>query len=116
MKFAELAPGAVARVIRVGGQGAFRRRLMELGILPGTRLELVGIAPLGDPMELLVRGASLSIRRAQAEAVEVIAISAEELAREREQERAHAAERKRQREPGREHRADEPLARARGSR
>jgi Fe2+ transport system protein FeoA len=83
MRFAELGPGAVARVTRVGGQGAFRRRLMELGILPGTRLALTGIAPLGDPMELLVRGASLSIRRAEAQEVEVVLLDRDELARER---------------------------------
>jgi Fe2+ transport system protein FeoA len=71
MNLAELALGAVARVAHVGGSGSFRRRLMELGILPGTRVELVSIAPLGDPLELLVRGASLSIRREQAESVEV---------------------------------------------
>jgi Fe2+ transport system protein FeoA len=76
MTFAELVPGAVARVIRVGGEGAFRRRLMELGILPGTQVRLVGFAPLGDPLELLVRGASLSIRRAEAVKVEVIALPA----------------------------------------
>ncbi len=73
MNLAELAVGAVATVIRVGGCGSFRRRLMELGILPGTRVELVGVAPLGDPLELLVRGASLSIRRNEALEVEVAA-------------------------------------------
>jgi hypothetical protein len=56
---------------------------MELGILPGTRLALTGIAPLGDPMELLVRGASLSIRRAEAQEVEVVLLDRDELARER---------------------------------
>lgn len=61
----------MAQVLRVGGTGSFRRRLMELGILPGTRVELVGVAPLGDPIELLVRGGSLSIRRADALSVEV---------------------------------------------
>jgi Fe2+ transport system protein FeoA len=51
---------------RVGGERSFRRRLMELGLVPGTLVELIGIAPLGDPMELLVRGCSLSIRRGEA--------------------------------------------------
>jgi hypothetical protein len=44
---------------------------MELGLVPGTRVELKAIAPLGDPLELLVRGASLSIRRAEAALVRV---------------------------------------------
>jgi ferrous iron transport protein A len=71
MTFAELEPGAMAEVTHVGGRGSFRRRLLELGILPGSRLQMVGVAPFGDPLELLVRGASLSIRRAEAELVEV---------------------------------------------
>ena len=44
---------------------------MELGLVPGTRVEVVGVAPLGDPLELLVRGCSLSIRRTEAEIVHV---------------------------------------------
>lgn len=73
MQLAELRPGQVATIDHVGGERAFRRRLMELGLIPGTRVELVGVAPLGDPLEFLVRGASLSIRRAEAEAVRVVA-------------------------------------------
>jgi Fe2+ transport system protein FeoA len=71
LKLAELSIGAEASVTRVAGSGSFRRRLLELGVLPGTRVEVVGIAPLGDPIELLVRGSSLSIRRAEASLVEV---------------------------------------------
>jgi len=71
MKLAELALGSVAVVVSVGGRGSFRRRLMELGILPGTRVEVVAVAPLGDPLELLVRGSSLSIRRAEALGIDV---------------------------------------------
>jgi len=52
---------------------------MELGVLPGTRVEVVGVAPLGDPIELLVRGSSLSIRRADAECVEVVRFLENEL-------------------------------------
>ncbi len=44
---------------------------MELGLVPGTRVEVIGVAPLGDPLELLLRGSSLSIRRAEAEGVAV---------------------------------------------
>lgn len=84
MNLAELPVGAVALVLRIGGSGSFRRRLMELGILPGTRVELVRVAPLGDPLELLVRGASLSIRRAEALKVEVQAAAHLEAAAARE--------------------------------
>jgi Fe2+ transport system protein FeoA len=73
MNVAELALGTVATVTDVGGQGSFRRRLMELGILPGTRIEVVSVAPLGDPLEILVRGASLSIRKSEALLVQVSA-------------------------------------------
>jgi len=71
MNLAETRIGQVVTVEHVAGEGSFRRRLMELGLVPGTRVEVVGIAPLGDPMELLVRGGSLSIRRAEAEGVAV---------------------------------------------
>ena len=64
------------QVVRVAGQSSFRRRLMELGLVPGTRVELVRVAPLGDPVELLVRGASLSIRKAEAGEIEVDQASA----------------------------------------
>ncbi len=58
-------------VIRVGGDRSFRRRLMELGLVPGTRVTIEKIAPLGDPLELRARGCTLSIRAAEARAVEV---------------------------------------------
>ena len=64
MNLAEIAKGQLVVVDHVGGERAFRRRLMELGFVKGTRVELIGVAPLGDPMEFLVRGSSLSIRRA----------------------------------------------------
>jgi ferrous iron transport protein A len=67
----ELDLSEVADIEHVGGERAFRRRLMELGLVPGTRVELKAVAPLGDPLELLVRGASLSIRRADAALVRV---------------------------------------------
>jgi ferrous iron transport protein A len=60
-----------AKVLRVGGQPGFRRRLMEFGLVPGTPVEVVRIAPLGDPVQLLVRGCRLSIRRAEAAQVTV---------------------------------------------
>jgi ferrous iron transport protein A len=67
----ELELAQAADIEHVGGERSFRRRLMELGLVPGTRVELKAVAPLGDPLELLVRGASLSIRRADAALVRV---------------------------------------------
>jgi ferrous iron transport protein A len=71
MQLSEVQPGQVVEVVAITGQSAFRRRVMELGLVPGTRVELVRVAPLGDPVELLVRGASLSIRKAEARVIEV---------------------------------------------
>ena len=71
MTLAHARIGERMTVEHVGGERAFRRRLMELGLVPGTPVEMVGVAPLGDPIELLVRGCSLSIRRGEALWVEV---------------------------------------------
>lgn len=71
MSLADLRPGESAVIREVGGQRAFRRRLLELGFLPGTTVTLLRVAPLRDPIELLVRGGSLSIRRAEASCIDV---------------------------------------------
>ncbi len=59
------------RIVEVGGPRAVRRRLLELGLVPGTQVSVVGVSPLGDPLELSVRGSRLSIRKKEAWAVEV---------------------------------------------
>ena len=71
MLLSEVTTGQVVQITRIGGEGSFRRRLLELGLVPGTCVELLRVAPLGDPVELLVRGASLSIRKAEVSAIEV---------------------------------------------
>lgn len=71
MLLSEIQSGQIVQVVAIAGRGSFRRRLMELGLVPGTRVERLRVAPLGDPMELLVRGASLSIRKAEATMIEV---------------------------------------------
>jgi|GEM_PF-234312 len=60
-----------ACVRRVGGDRSFRRRLMELGLVPGTTVRIRNVAPMGDPLELELRGCRLSIRRAEASEIEV---------------------------------------------
>ena len=60
-----------ARVTFVGGSRSIRRRLMEMGLVPGTDVVVQGVSPLGDPMELAVRGGRLSIRHQEARCVEV---------------------------------------------
>jgi len=66
-----VAVGESAVVRTVGGRRELACRLMEMGLLPGTRVEVVRVAPLGDPLELRLRGYALSVRRADALAVEV---------------------------------------------
>jgi len=68
---ADLPLKTIAIVCRVGGTRAFRRRLMELGLVPGTAISVVNVAPLGDPLELSVRGCRLSIRSHEAALVEI---------------------------------------------
>jgi Fe2+ transport system protein FeoA len=73
LTLADVAVGAGVRVISVGGDRAFRRRLMELGLVPGTEVTIDKVAPLGDPLQLSARGCSLSIRAAEARAIHVVA-------------------------------------------
>ncbi len=61
-----LAPGESGVVVRLGGDAGTARRLMELGLVPGTAVEVVRRAPLGDPMELRLRDIHLSLRRSEA--------------------------------------------------
>ena len=67
----QLLPEQQAEVTTIGGRGAFRRRLMELGMVPGTPVVRSGQAPLGDPLAFRVRGAVLCLRRAEAACVTV---------------------------------------------
>lgn len=67
-----LAIGGGAEVVGVSGPGSMAVRLLEMGFVPGTRVEVVKVAPLGDPLELRIRGYHLSLRRAEAALVRVI--------------------------------------------
>ncbi|MEO0600087.1 MAG: FeoA family protein [Myxococcota bacterium] len=71
MTLDQLSVGELATVDAVRGHGPFRRRLMELGILPGTPVQRTGQAPLGDPITYLVRGAVLGLRRTEASLIDV---------------------------------------------
>ena len=67
----EVKVGEDAVVKRLHGEGATKRRLMDMGITKGTAVHVRKVAPLGDPIELTVRGYELSIRKADAEMIEV---------------------------------------------
>lgn len=68
---ARLSVGERVRIVSVGGERGFRRRLLELGFLPDVEIALVGVAPLGDPLDVRLRGCRYSLRRAEAEAIVV---------------------------------------------
>lgn len=67
----EVKVGESAVVKRLHGEGATKRRIMDMGITKGTEVHVRKVAPLGDPIELTVRGYELSIRKADAEMIEV---------------------------------------------
>lgn len=63
--------GEHAKVVKLHGEGAVRRRIMDMGITKGVEICVRKVAPLGDPIEITVRGYELSIRKADAEMIEV---------------------------------------------
>ena len=63
--------GESARVKKLYGEGAVKRRIMDMGITKGVEVRVRKVAPLGDPLEITVRGYELSLRKADAEMVEV---------------------------------------------
>ncbi len=68
---ADLEPGEKAKILRMGGVAAANKRLMEMGLTRGATLTVVRVAPLGDPVEVQVRGYNLSLRKTEAKSVEV---------------------------------------------
>ncbi len=67
----EVRCGQTVTVRRLTGEGAVKRRIMDMGITKGTRVFVRKVAPLGDPVEITVRGYELSLRKADAEMIEV---------------------------------------------
>ena len=67
----EVKLGDTARVVRLHGEGAVKRRIMDMGITKGVEVYVRKVAPLGDPVEVTVRGYELSIRKADAGMIEV---------------------------------------------
>ncbi len=67
----EVPVGGTARVVKIHGEGAVKRRIMDMGITRGVEITVRKVAPLGDPIEITVRGYELSLRKADAESIEV---------------------------------------------
>lgn len=66
-KLRDLKPGEKGRICRINGGGAVKRRLMEMGVTKGTEILVRRVAPLGDPIEVNLRGYELSFRKSEAD-------------------------------------------------
>ena len=71
MTLNKLKAGEKCRVTAVGGEGELRIRLLDMGIIPGTEIEIVKYAPMGDPVQLRLRGYELTLRTSDASLIEV---------------------------------------------
>lgn len=67
----ESKAGDTVKVVKLHGEGAVKRRIMDMGLTKGVEVQIRKVAPLGDPIEVTVRGYELSIRKADAEMIEV---------------------------------------------
>jgi len=67
----QLKPGERATIVKVGGEGPVRRRILDMGVVSGADIEVVRVAPLGDPVEFRVKGYNLSLRKSEAQNVQV---------------------------------------------
>lgn len=71
MTLSEIQPGNSVSVTKIGTKGALRRRIMDMGITPGVEIKVIKVAPLGDPMEIHIRGYALSLRKEETSQIEV---------------------------------------------
>ena len=71
MTLKEVKPGSTVKVVKISGEGAVKRRIMEMGLTKGIEVFVRKVAPLGDPVEVTVRDCELSVRKGDAELVEV---------------------------------------------
>ena len=88
MTLNELKPGHSAVIETVGGEGALRQHFLDMGVIPGTEVTVVKLAPMGDPMELRIHGYELTLRLADAEKIEIVPVSREELKEEKKTQRS----------------------------
>ena len=71
MTLREVPVRTTVLVAKIGGEGAFRRRIMDMGITKGSEIYVRKVAPLGDPVEITIRGYELSLRKADADSIDV---------------------------------------------
>lgn len=72
MTLDKAAIGAKVKIIKVGGEGELRCRLLDMGLIPGTAVQVQKVAPMGDPIEIHLRGYELTIRKEDAAQIEVM--------------------------------------------
>ena len=75
----EAKPGITVKVEKIGGGGPVKRRIMEMGVTKGVEVYVRKVAPLGDPVEVTVRGYELSLRKADAELIEIYPVQEQDL-------------------------------------
>lgn len=71
MTLKELKPGQKGKVTSIGTVGPMKRRIMDMGVTPGVEVKVVKVAPLGDPVEVTVRGYELSLRKEEAAQIQI---------------------------------------------
>jgi ferrous iron transport protein A len=71
MNLAKLQPGQRGRITKIGAIGAMKRRLMDMGVLPGEEVQVEKVAPLGDPIEITIKNYRLSLRKSEAAGITV---------------------------------------------
>jgi ferrous iron transport protein A len=67
----DLKPGQEGTVVSIGEKGPMKRRIMDMGVTPGISIKVVKVAPLGDPIEVNIRGYELSLRKSEAENIQM---------------------------------------------
>lgn len=75
MTLDQVKPGQGGKIAAVGGQGALRRRLLDMGLTPGTQVSVRKVAPMGDPIEMSLRGYVLTLRREDAAKIEMAEVT-----------------------------------------
>lgn len=71
MTLKDLTPGQAGTVVSIGEKGPLRRRIMDMGVTPGVLVKLIKVAPLGDPVEVNIRGYELSLRKEEAAQIKI---------------------------------------------
>lgn len=78
IRLSDLRVGESGKVVKLSGDSVVKRRLLDMGIVPGVEVRVERVAPLGDPIDVVVKGYHLSLRREEAKAVAVVRIDASE--------------------------------------